>query len=577
MVQVRGSTNDDDLNKHLYPVQPPSTAPHHARLLSCILLPISRLRRYHPFQMGLLAADDCDDCTPSYARSSRPSIAEFLSTIPFLFTFIVVSAIVFQRLFPFLSGESSLKTGQYGSTWISARSRGSTEKDTIRRISAVAFASTIGLAAVLGELVLCEISDTIDPFVRGIALRLTVVLLLVLLVGIIPSLEIHSVIIAAGWSYAGGRAGCFRFAWILHGIIFSAWLFCFWWTGHGMLANQNLGTGSAESSSIISSTTEHVGVIGISFMALLSGFASVSAPYQSFVASPKPVSETTVSRKLAGLQSTRDMLEMKKSRLQALEQKMSNVAPQGFLQKATGVFRSNADATEKKTLEMEVSGLENMTLTLSSHHALLAARRTDQLRAKTATGRIWKLVDTVFSMYCLWRIFGMSLTFLRRQRAPPDTPFVGADPINNILALMVRHYDSKLNRAAWMRQISFLLSGVMILASVNSVLQTFHFFARFMPSLLRAAQANLPLLVAQLCATYVISVALLLRGIMPADVVGERLRAMGSRDLQWVDGWFELWFLAGVFVTGLGIWIAAKIRGMEEWDDDEDVEMGKRY
>ena len=271
------------------------------------------------------------------------------------------------------------------------------------------------------------------------------------------------------------------------------------------------------------------------------------------------------------------MLEMKKSRLQALEQKMSNAAPEGFLQKATGVFRSNADATEKKTLEMEVSGLENMTLTLSSHHALLAARRTDQLRAKTATGRIWKLVDTVFSMYCLWRIFGMSLTFLRRQRAPPDTPFVGADPINNILALMVRHYDSKLDRAAWMRQISFLLSGIMILASVNSVLQTFHFFARFMPSLLRAAQANLPLLVAQLCATYVISVALLLRGIMPADVVGERLRAMGSRDLLWVDGWFELWFLAGVFVTGLGIWIAAKIRGMDEWDDDEDVEMGKRY
>lgn len=527
--------------------------------------------------MVLPFAADCDECTPSYAGSSRSSITVFLSTIPFFLTFLIVSTIVFQRLFPFLLGESTLKIGQYGSTWISASSRSTAAKDTIRRISAFAFSFTIALAAVLAEVILCEISDTINPVVRGIALRLTVVLLLVLLVGVIPSLEIHSVITTAGWSYAGGRAGYFKFAWILHVMIFSAWLFCFWWTGHGFLTQQLPVTELMEPSSVISSTTEHVGVIGISFMALLSGFASVSAPYQSFIASPKPVSETTVSRKLAGLQSTRDMLEMKKSRSRALERKMSNAAPVGFLQKATGVFRSNADSTEKKTLEMEVSGLENMALTLSSQHALLAARRADQLRAKTATGRIWKLVDTIFSMYCLWRIFGMSLTFLRRQRAPPDTPFVGADPINNVLALLVRHYDSKLDRAAWMRQISFLLSGVMILASVNSVLQTFHFFARFMPSLLRAAQANLPLLVAQLCATYVISVALLLRGIMPADVVGERLRAMGSRDLLWVDGWFELWFLAGVFVTGLGIWVAAKIRGIEEWDDDEDVEMGKRY
>ena len=64
---------------------------------------------------------------------------------------------------------------------------------------------------------------------------------------------------------------------------------------------------------------------------------------------------------------------------------------------------------------------------------------------------------------------------------------------------------------------------------------------------------------------------------MPAAVVGERLRALGSRDLLWVDGWFEMWFLIGVTVTISGIWVAAKIRGMEDWDDEDDLESGKRH
>ncbi|KAI4150302.1 MAG: hypothetical protein LQ340_004156 [Diploschistes diacapsis] len=529
----------------------------------------------------VLSSDDCDDCVPSYLQSEdRTFVAVAISSLPFFVTFLIVATIVKQRIFPLLSGDGSIKLGQNGAALFqpSAGSRMSNSRlseNPIKQASAVAFSATIALALVLAELVLCEISDTLDPTARGIALRTTIFLLLILLVGIIPSLEIQSLVGAAGWHYTGQDAGRLRTAWLLHGIFFGAWLFGFWASGHVILARHREEAGIREHPGIVNSTTEHVGVIGISLMALLSAFAAVSAPYQSFIASPKPVSETTVSRKLAGLNSTRDLLETKRSRLRAIERKLSESAPEGFLQRAMGTFRSNTDATEKRTLEMEVSGLENMSLSLSTHHALLSSRLAYQRRARTPLGRALAIVDALFSAYCLYRILAMTLTFARRRLAPPNTPFVGADPINNILALLIRHYDSQLDRAAWTRQISFLLSGIMLIASLNSVRQTFHFFARFMPGILRAMQANLPLLVAQICATYVISVALLLRGIMPAQVVGERLRALGSRDLLWVDGWFEGWFLAGVAVTTVGVWVAAKIRGIEEWDDEEDVEMGK--
>ena len=529
----------------------------------------------------VLPSEDCDDCVPDYLKSHQEApFAVAFSSLSFFVTFLVVAAVVLQRLYPLLSGETAVKLGQNGAALFQPSSaKGAaiprSSDNPIKRASAIAFAITIALAAVLAELVLCEISDTLDTTVRGVTLRITIFFLLLLLVGIIPSLEIHSIISAAGWRYTGSGGGRLRFAWILHGAFFGLWLFGFWASGHVILARHREEVGIVEQPGIVSSTTEHVGVIGISLMALLSAFAAVSAPYQSFIASPKPVSDATVSRKLAGLNSTKELLEAKRSRLRALERKLADAAPEGLFQKAVGAFRSNSDQTEKRSLEMEISGLENMSLSLSSHYALLSDRLSSQRRARTPLGRALRIADAVFSTYCIYRIFAMTLTFIRRHLAPPDTPFVGADPINNILALLVKHYDSQLDRAAWTRQISFLLSGVMLVASLNSVRQTLHFFARFMPNVLRAAQANLALLVAQICATYVISVALLLRGIMPAQVVGDRLRALGSRDLLWVDGWFEGWFLAGVVVTAIGVWLTAKIRGIDEWDDEEDVEMGK--
>ena len=172
-----------------------------------------------------------------------------------------------------------------------------------------------------------------------------------------------------------------------------------------------------------------------------------------------------------------------------------------------------------------------------------------------------------------------SITALRRYLTSSGKSFVGSDPINNILAILVEHYDSDLDRDAWLRQISFLLSGVMLGASFSSVLQTFHFFARFTPSLLKATQANLPLIVAQVCGTYVISVSLLLRGIMPGQVVSDQLKNLGGNDMIWVDGWFEAWFLGGVLITACAIWASRKITGADEWGDDiddDDVEVGKR-
>ena len=535
----------------------------------------------------VLPSSDCDDCTPSYLqRRSQASTAVILSSLPFVVTFLFVATVVFQRLFPLLSCDETLKQIQNGSklshALFSPRSPSPTKSasprpaSTVKRVSAFVFSTTIALSTVLAELILCEISNTINPIARGFALRITIFLLIILLVIVIPSLEIQSIISAAGWKYTGRDAGRLKLAWVFQTLGFGLWLMGFWWSGRLLLAKNRHDNDVISHGHFIDAVVEYVGVIGISLMALLSGFASVSAPWQSFGARHKTVSEEIIARKRAGIDATNDMLQMKQSRLRALNHKMADTPTESFFQKAIGSIRGNVDVAERKSLEMEIGGLENMKLALSTQQSLLESRFSQQRRSRTFAGRLLIVGTHIFSLYCLYRIMATSITAVRRQLSPPGKTFVGSDPINNILAILVKHYDSHLDREAWTRQISFFLSGVMLIASFSSVLQTFHFFARFTPSLLKATQANLPLIVAQVCATYVISVSLLLRGIMSGQVVSDQLKNLGGTDMHWVDGWFEAWFLGGVTVTTLGIWASRKLGGIDDWEEDDDVESGKR-
>jgi len=189
----------------------------------------------------------------------------------------------------------------------------------------------------------------------------------------------------------------------------------------------------------------------------------------------------------------------------------------------------------------------------------------------------------VFSIYCLYRIGATSTAFLRRLWRP-STTFANSDPINNALALIAATFDPSLDRAAWSRQISFAISGLMLLASFNAVLQTVLLFSRFTPPrLLASAQQNLALLVSQISATYVVSSALLLRSNLPREmgsVIEIALKA--PLDTAFVERWFEAWFLGACAVTAAGIFVGRSVRSGMEWDDGGDygdggdVESGKR-
>ncbi|OAA49185.1 GPCR 89-like protein [Beauveria brongniartii RCEF 3172] len=495
-----------------------------------------------------------------------------------------------------------------------------------RRLVAWTFGVTVGLAATLGALILAEILDVGARPGRGLALRIVVPALLLLLVGVVPWLECKSLVNGAGWSLgrrsapsAGGAGGRLpKRAWLMQAVLFSCWLFAFWKLGSAVPSSAVEGWprgASSSSSSFLPSSNnnddddeaplqlltrgclERIGVVGISLMGLLAGFASVSAPWHTWTTVTdrrrRPVTDADVNRKQTGLDATSEMLVTKRHRLQMLERKAATDLPRsaaeakaatGLMGKMMGSLRGaagaglSAEEAEMRSLRVDIAGLETMEANLASSLALVRGRRAADSRAATAWGRMCLVPSSLFACYCVYRVAATTLTTLRRFRAP-SASFSSSDPVNRFLGLLALHWDPTLDQTAWARIISFVLSGVLLLASANSALQTFHLFARWTPGLLRQAQANLALVVGQVAATYMISASLLMRSQLPLEArsaVGGVLK--GALSPVFVDGWFEGWFLTGSAVTALGLWLGRRLSGGrdEDWDDYGNEEMGAK-
>lgn len=580
-------------------------------------------------------------CSEDACSASPPSshLAMILSLSPFLATFALVSLLVARTLFPQLSrlnpsrdGEDHFLPPSAPATLQQVHAEHGA-KSLRRRLAAVTFATTIGLATVLGELILSEIADVVSADARDAALRVVVPTLLFVLVLLIPFLEIQSVLSGSGLcSFQRSSRGKFpRWAWTLQTCGFGIWLFVFWSVGRAVPSEGAAGDietflysraaklkGSFDSTgmsigarwregglgsewtvdTLARACLERIGVIGISLMALLSGFASVSTPWHMLTDSTarrkRPVTDADIARKHAGLEATGELLMTKRHRLRSLQRKLAattesnaNAGSQGVMGKIVGSLKgigaAGGDAAEIKALQLEISGLETMEANLSSSLAALKNKQVAQARAGTALGKLLAVPAYVFSIYCVYRILATSLTSFRRLYYPVSASFSSSDPINRFLGLLAKHWDPKLDQIAWARQISFLLSGVILIASANAVVQTFHIFAKWAPGLLYQAQANLALLIGQISATYVISAGLLLRSNLPKDMgsaVGHALES--ALEPTFVDRWFEGWFLMSSAATALGIWVGRRIHGPgagqwgEEWDEFGGEEMGEK-
>ncbi|KAF3906524.1 hypothetical protein ABW20_dc0107295 [Dactylellina cionopaga] len=432
-----------------------------------------------------------------------------------------------------------------------------------------------------------------DVTARWLWFRCTINVLLVLLVIVAPLLEIYSFINRRDETEVVAITSPKKAAWkrrsrtAAMALMFGGWIWMFYKLGDHLplppideaLFPDGSVSFEATAKGVSDECLSRLGVIGVSLMAFLSGFGCISAPWQSFTRKQKPATETDLRRAQGGLDATNQMLEAKRLKLAQLERKL-NAKPAdsaGLLNKMMSSLRGgNDDLREASALTMEISGLVAMQTSLTNEVHNTTARLKEQERAHTVIGRGYAIVQFAFSIYCLYRISStVLLRFSTWTTTSSNHTFSQKDPIGNILAVIIKHYDPDLNREAWSRNIGFGFSGVIIFGSLNSVLTTFSMVTKAAPGVW--GHAGLALAVSQVTAIYVLSAAVLLRSSLPRDmgsVLGSALGVM--LDVRWVDGWFDSVFLVGSLVTLVCLVLARRFRDEEGLSEEELMERGSK-
>ena len=160
-----------------------------------------------------------------------------------------------------------------------------------------------------------------------------------------------------------------------------------------------------------------VGVVGVTLMALLSGFVAVNFPYTSmtfFVRDVTPADISLVEKKLL---QTYDMIAMKKKRIGLTEKERA--VNSGTATSPSAIWRFVTSAVSLPGsenvahLKRDCRALEELSRQLFLELVDMKAMLQRIEQGATLKGKYFHFIGYFFSSYCIWKIFIVRLVDLR--------------------------------------------------------------------------------------------------------------------------------------------------------------------
>ncbi|XP_035825193.1 Golgi pH regulator isoform X2 [Aplysia californica] len=257
-----------------------------------------------------------------------------------------------------------------------------------------------------------------------------------------------------------------------------------------------------------------VGVIGVTLMAILSGFGAVNCPYTYLSYFNRHVTGADIQSIERRLLQTVDRIITKKKKVALSERdslrRASLSTPSkgiwGLLKSAaTGV---GSGAENLGPLKQETKALEELSRQLFLETADLHDARDRIEYSKTFKGRYFNFLGHFFSIYCVWKIVMATINIIFDR--------VGkVDPVTRGIEFAVKYFGFEFDIKFWSQQISFFLVGVIIVTSIRGFLIT---LTRFFYAIASSKSSNVIVLcLAQIMGMYFVSCVLLMRMNMPQE------------------------------------------------------------
>eukprot|EP00048_Salpingoeca_helianthica_P001063 m.46274 g.46274 ORF g.46274 m.46274 type:complete len:467 (+) comp11108_c0_seq1:74-1474(+) len=407
---------------------------------------------------------------------------------------------------------------------------------TVKRL----FAFTLALSCTMFELIIFEILDLLPRATRYLVWRASIITMLVLLVVVLPYYVCFNLLTN------NTRATPMR---VLASIaLWALFVWLFWHLGDPLpVVDSDIGLLAVEQG------VGRIGIVGVTCMALLSGWGAVFSPYSYMARFSKPVDAARLRTAERQLLQTMSMSLSKKRRLALAAFHRRGPAPApGLFSRLSSVFTGKSDTSDSNnnaTAQADIRALDELSEHLFLELHDLRLQHAQVKFHRTLLGRLFDLAGHALTVYGVYRVVMATINTLLRR--------VGkVDPVTRGLQIAVDHLGLELDVHTWSQYVSFVLVGFMIVTSIRSFLiqltKFFHFFAS------SASSQLVVVLLAQLMGMYFVSLVLLMRMNMPAEYRIIITDVLGSLQFPFYHSWFDAIFLLSAVLSALMLFISRR-------------------